>query len=129
MAKKDFTYQKQLLTTVNRRLGKNAGDVDYEPVYEIMLFEHPNKERNGSPYLGATATVGYYKYLSMAVKAMHENIEDIRDNVYDAGFILCRFPGVHQKVTEEFRIYYVWNDDKNGFYEKGEPKIFNKIVF
>lgn len=111
-------------------------DDRYRPIYELMLFEYPNKEliyptdkRSGFPDLGATMTAGYYHDLSDAIESMHVNNCDIRECVYNAGFILCRFPGMYQSVDKNWRIYFVWNEELQGFYEAEEPVVFKHIAY
>ena len=104
------------------------------PIYEIMVFEQPNKELEGKdgkrlqmPDFGCTATMGFYYDLQDAVDAMHENACDIHETVYNAGFILCRFPGLYDCVPKFGRIYMVYDKEKDGYFEVEEPELFEHI--
>ena len=126
-----------LYRKVNMKLGLEKNNYDcFRPIYELMLFEHPNKElvyptgkHSGFPDLGATMVAGYYHDLSDAVESMRVNNCDIREYVYNAGFILCRFPGMYQSVDQAWRIYFVWDEERQGFYEAEEPVIFKHIAY
>lgn len=109
------------------------------PIFDILLFEHEYKEKiyhttkgykpSGFPDLGSSADVGFYHDLDDAIQAMHENSCDIRECVYNAGFVLCRFPGLYQCAGSDLRMYFTWNDEKGGFFEAEEPKIFEHIAY
>ena len=108
------------------------------PIFEIMLFEHPNKERvfikdgrelaSGLPDANLNS-MGFYYDLFTAVQAMNENWGNIQENCFHAGFIFCRFPGLYNSVTSEARIYFLWDDERRGFFEAEEPKIFERIAY
>ncbi len=101
------------------------------PVFELMLFHYPDKEllypggkHSGFPELGSTTMPGFYHDLDTAINVMHENRCDLRETVYDAGFIICRFPGLYRNPGPEGRMYFVWDEEKQGYFETEEPKIF-----
>lgn len=107
------------------------------PIFEIMLFENPNKEMiyhestggvpSGWPDTGCIAHMGFYYELDIAIQAMNENWCDIQETCYHAGFILCRFPGLYQAAIE--RMYFLWDKEKEGFFEAEEPEIFKHITY
>lgn len=107
------------------------------PIFEIMLFEYPNKEttyptpegnvRSGWPDTGCVANMGFYYELDTAIQAMNENWCDIQETCYYAGFILCRFPGLYYAATS--RMYFLWDEEKKGFFEAEEPKIFAHVAY
>lgn len=75
------------------------------PIYEIVLFEHPDKElvyhRDGtdvhSGFPDADINpMGFYYELDTAIEAMHGNWLDIQETVFHAGFILCKYPGLYE---------------------------------
>lgn len=110
------------------------GDV-IKPIYEILVFEHPDKElvypsgkHSGFPDMGAQNNVGYYYEFHSAYTAIQENICDIHETVYDAAFLICRFPGLYNPVGSDGRIYFVWDDSKGGYVEADEPEIFKHIA-
>lgn len=109
------------------------------PIFEIVLFEHPDKEliyhkpngdiRSGYPDMGSENRMGFYYELETAIRAMNENWADIQETVFHAGFVLCRFPGLYSSVIDEARIYFVWDEDRQGFFESPEPEIFRHVAF
>lgn len=109
------------------------------PIFEIMVFEYPNKEliyhkpegevHSGYPDTGCADHMGFYYELDTAIQAMNENWCDIQETVYHAGFILCRFPGVYYTSLPNSRMYFLWNEEKKGFFEAEEPKIFEHVAY
>ena len=111
----------------------NAADIvenDYRPIYVIMMMEKSGEDpvisksgKNlGWPDLGCTAEMGFYHEMADAIEAMHENACDIRECCYDYGFVLKQTPGLYSNVGKDDRIYFKWDDNKQGFYETEEPK-------
>ena len=106
-----------------------------KPIYDIIMMEHANRElvyptgkHSGFPDTGATNNVGFYYDLQDAINALHYNACDIREYVYDAAFILIRQPGLYMTCGPSERHYFVWDDDKRGFFEADEPLIFKHIA-
>ena len=109
------------------------------PIFEIMVFEYPDKELtyqrpdgitySGYPDTGCTDHTGFYYDLDTAIKAMNENWCDIQETIYHAGFILCRFPGLYNSALAEHRMYFLWDEEKKGFFEAEEPKIFSHVAY
>ena len=109
------------------------------PIFEIMVFEYPDKEliyhkpegevHSGYPDTGCVNHVGFYYELDTAIQAMNENWCDIQETVYHAGFILCRFPGLYNSALTEHRLYFLWDEEKKGFFEAEEPKIFEHVAY
>lgn len=112
-------------------------DLDSRPIYAIMLFEHPAKElvyeengvHSGFPDLGRTDEPGFYYDVDTAVRAMHENACDIRETVYSAGFVLVKFPGMYSPAGPKERIYFLWDDERKGFFEAEEPALFAHVSY
>ena len=116
---------------------KDKSDNAPNPIFEIMLFEYPDKEiiyhkpegdvLSSLPDTGCVNHVGFYYELDTAIQAMNENWGDIQETCYHAGFILCRFPGLYQATIH--RIYFLWDEEKKGFFEADEPEIFKHIAY
>ena len=116
---------------------KDKNDNVLNPIFEIMVFEYPDKEmtypttngnvRSGWPDTGCIDHVGFYYELDTAIQAMNENWCDIRETCYHAGFILCRFPGLYQAALS--RMYFLWDEEKKGFFEAEEPEIFKHVAY
>lgn len=109
----------------------SSGSGRARPIFEIMLFEHEEKEigekGSGIPDIGLTDTPGFFHELETAITAMHENAAGMNEGVFKAGFVLCRFPGLYRSVGKEGRIFFSWNEKKRGYFEREEPSIFEKI--
>lgn len=109
---------------------------DSKPIYRIFLFEKSDKEliyeggqHSGFPDTGCIMDAGFYYDLDDAIHAMNTNACDIRECVYNAGFILCHFPGLYESCGTEGRLYFVWNEEKKGFYQQEEPAIFAHMAY
>ena len=110
-----------------------------KPIFEIMLFEKPNEEmiyhkpngdeKSGFPDTGCIDHPGFYYELCTAIQAMNENWCDIQDHAFYAGFILCHFPGMYECATTEQRMYFIWDKEKQGFFQTEEPEIFKYIAY
>lgn len=109
---------------------------DINPIYSLMLFENPDKEliydsgkASGFPNIGHSYEPGYYYALDDAIEAMHNNTLDVREHIYNAGFVICRFPGVYNAAGTNERLYFLWDDNKQGFFEAEEPEIFRHMAY
>ena len=128
-----MTTQEQMAANAEFEKQRSNGQ---HPIYEIVLIEHANKElvyakgkRSGFPDTGAVSNVGFYYDLDTAVSSVKENCCDMREQVYDAAFILCRFPGLYETVSSNQRMYFVWNEETKGYVQEEEPKIFSHIAY
>lgn len=127
-----MTTKENILDYVAARINQ----YNVAPIYEILLFVNPNTELYsktgkplGFPDLGGSDMPGFYYNIQDAIDAMHENACDIRECTYSAGFVLCRFPGLYESAGTKERMYFVWDDEKGGFYEQEEPEIFQHIAY
>lgn len=104
------------------------------PIYEIYLLDNAAKEYiipHGKPTGWPDTSgesVGFYYELESAVDALHENALDMRDDgVFNAAFILCKFPGLYNSAGDDMRLYFLWDEAKDGFWEAEEPEIFKHV--
>lgn len=104
------------------------------PIYEIYLLDNAAKEYiipHGKPTGWPDTSgesVGFYYELESAVDALHENRLDMRDGgVFNAAFILCKFPGLYNSAGDDMRLYFLWDEAKDGFWEAEEPEIFKHV--
>ena len=105
------------------------------PIYEIYLLDNAAKEYiipHGKPTGWPDTSgesVGFYYELESAVDALHENRLDMRDGgVFNAAFILCKFPGLYNSAGDDMRLYFLWDEAKDGFWEAEEPEIFKHVA-
>ena len=122
--------------SINEIIERTCETSDDRPIFCIYLFEHPNKEKiypsgkhSGFPDEGDSDIPGFYYSLDEAIEVMNKNICDIRECVYNAGFILCQFPGMYQVVETDLRMYFVWDEEKGGFFQQEEPEIFRHVAY
>lgn len=114
---------------------KNHYKCNENPIFEIVLFEKPNSEMfyddkpSGFPDTGCFDRMGFYYNLNTAIRALNENWCDIQETCYHAGFILCLFPGMYECATTNARMYFIWDNEKKGFFQQEEPEIFKHIAY
>lgn len=109
---------------------------DEQPIFQIMLFQNHGTEEvyvagkpMGWPDTGCKECVGFYFDIDSAIQAMNENWSDIQECVYHAGFVLCQYPGMYECAGPDARIYFLWDEDKEGFFEAEEPAIFEHFAY
>ena len=131
-----MTTKEDLLAYVKNKMKLHDNNPEAKPIFALYLFENPDKElvskdgkHLGWPDTGNSYEPGFYHNLDWAIEAMNQNAGDIRETCYDAGFILCRFPGLYDGVTTNARMYFVWNNEKQGFFQQEEPAIFEHIAY
>ena len=118
-------------------VGKESVFSNQKPIFEIMMLEntgdkelvYPTGKPSGFPDTGITDNAGFYYELDKAIEALHHNACDLRETVYDAAFILCRFPGLYDCVFSEGRIYFVWDKENEGYFEAEEPEWFKRVAY
>ncbi len=107
-----------------------------QPIYSIMLMEKSGAETikydsgkdSGMPDTGTTDYPGFYYSLEDALHAMHENICDIRECVYDYGYVLRHLPGMYGNLAgSSDRIYFKWDEARKGYYEADEPELMKML--
>ena len=101
-----------------------------KPIYRILMQEKSGaKLKNGWPDTGSQSDMGFYYNKQDAIDAMHENACDIRECVYDYGYVIEQHEGLYDCPGCESRIYFKWNEEKHGFYEAEEPKSMKHLAF
>ena len=105
-------------------------------IYRIFVFTNPNKEMlnnegkpMGWPDVGRMDDVGFYYEKEIAIKALHENWCNIQDHCFNAAFLVQHGPGLYPYTSKERRIYFVWDKEKQGFFEQPEPEIFKDFAY
>lgn len=70
---------------------------------------------------GCSAAMGFYLDKEDAVEAMHNNVCDIRECVYNYGCIEEVGEGVYGAIPNSVQ-WFKWNEDKQGYYEIETPE-------
>ena len=104
---------------------------DNKPIYRVMMQEKSGADlkENGFPDTGIQIDFGFYYKKQDAIDAMHENACDIRECVYDYGFVIEQREGLYEYPTREGRIYFKWDENRQGFYEAEEPEAMKYFAF
>lgn len=108
-----------------------------EPIYSIFMMQnrgrelvYPDGRRSGFPDTGSVMDAGFYNVLDDAIQAVEENSCDIREFTYNSAFVLTHFPGVYNNSCgKEGRMYFEWDEDKEGYVQKEEPEIFGHVAY
>lgn len=109
--------------------------IGFVPIYEIVLFKELQELKNndnigmGMADCSNFNSMGFYYELDDAINAMHENRCDIRETVFDYGFVLVHWPGVYNNSSGKLeRLFYKWDETLEGFYETEEPSLFEYLA-
>ena len=100
--------------------------MENNPNYFITCFEKMKTTKNGWPDTGDTRTFGYYDNFQSAESALNENRCDMCEYLYNFAFVEEIGQGIHPDVTA--RWFFIFNDDKGGFFKAEEPEEIEGIV-
>lgn len=124
--------EQDLRKYIAAELHNHVNDLEYQPIYEILVFEKPDSEtvyptgkHSGFPDMGATMSPGFYHSFQDAYDAIINNACDIWETCYDGAFLLCRLPGLYMPVASEGRMYFTYDHETRHYVQKEEPPIFN----
>lgn len=119
-----------LLTYAKEKLAERSIGNGDKPIYQILLFEHAAKTDNSQDYdIGNDDCPGYFHELSEAISAMNCNLGDMHEGVFNAGYIICRFQGLYCFADSKARMYFEWDEERQGFFQKEEPKLEIEKLF
>lgn len=90
-------------------------------MFFITCFQKIGKDK-GFPDMGATRIFGYKETFEKAQEALNNNCCDMFEYLYHYAVVEEIGPGIHPEV--ENRWFFEWNEDKHGFFEISEPKVF-----
>ena len=100
------------------------------PIFEIMVFEHPEKLGiYDIPDLGAFRNVGFVYSLDDAIEILNTNKCDLHEYFYRAAFILMKLPGLYVGSMSRNRMYFLWDQERKGFFQAEEPEIFSHFMY
>lgn len=115
-----------------------ARELWLSPIYVIMVMEksgadtikYESGKDSGFPDTGSTNYCGFYYSIEDAIHAMHTNKCDLRECVYNYGYVLRHMPGMYcNSADADDRIYFKWDDERQGYFESDEPAIMRRIEF
>lgn len=108
---------------------------DVPPIFEILLFERARKgtRDDGSesylPDTGAEERAGFYYSIDDAIGALRGNACNLHEMTYHYAMVICRFPGLYDCVGPNGRMFFQWDEEREGFFEAEEPEIFRHIAY
>ena len=110
---------------------------EQSPIYEIIMIEFYDKVQIGKngksldfPDWGITSVDGFYYEYETAVRALHENWCDLNDGDWArAAYIIRKYPGLYPSIHPEDRTFFIWDEERQGYYEAEEPEFYKKGAF
>lgn len=72
--------------------------------------------------IGASRTFGFTDTFEKAEHYLNNNTCDMYERFYRYAFVEEMYPAIHPVV--ENRWFYVWNNERNGFFRQEEPEVF-----
>ena len=117
---------------------KKANPNSQKIQYVVYTLEYPDCQATYNvPWLGKTVTfpspgivedASFYGMndddLDQAIKFLNENQDDIQDGCFFGAFILLKVRGIAPFNTPETRMFFRWNEKKQGFIQEEEPESF-----
>lgn len=111
-------------------LDKHCGQ---PPIYDIVMIQHIDKVAIGSngkeldsPDYGTIESLGFYYEYETAVRALHENWADINEaGLFSGAWIEMKFPGLYPYLGKEYRQFFIWDEERGGYFEAEEPEWWN----
>lgn len=127
----------KLTEFVERQMSKGFD----KPIYLVMLFNGGAKEAvfpagtpkagkpTGFPDITDKYCPAFYYSMNAAIQAVTENICDIRENIYNEAFVLCRFQGMYSYAGPHERLYYTWDSSLKKFVLAEEPELLQRVAY
>lgn len=112
-----------LLAYAKEKMSERGSGKYDKPIYQIILYEHSANADDYWGYdFGCDDCPGYFHELSDAINAMNCNLGDMNEGVFNAGYIICRFQGLYSLAVPKARMYFEWDEERQGFFQKEEPE-------
>lgn len=92
----------------------------------ITVVEKMENKCPDWPDNGECRTWGFYRDKEVAIKALHENWTDIREDLYDYAVIEEYEEGICNYMLN--RQWFEWNEELGGYYEIDEPDCVKYIA-
>ena len=68
---------------------------------------------------------GMHEDLDQAIKFLNENQAAVQDGCFFGAFILLKIRGIAPFNTPETRMFFLWDEEKQGFFQEEEPEAFH----
>ena len=133
-----MTTREQLLTYVEE--WKKANPKSEDPIFLIYALDNPDGHVTYQvPWLGYPVTFpspgtvedeSFYEIfhdLDKAIEFLNQNQMAVQDGCFFGAFILLKIPGIPPFNTTDTRMFFRWDEDKDGFFQQEEPKIFKNL--
>ena len=113
----------------------------HSPYYKVYLMEK-NNEQITYNYPGQKDPVTFphtgvveWEYfdddeenLDAAIEFLNYNKTDVHEYYFFAAFISVKVPGIPPFCSKETRMYFVWDEEKEGFFQQEEPEIYSGMT-
>ena len=119
---------------------KKANPKSKKPRYIVYTFDYPySKVTYYVPWLGREVTFPspgivedasfdlWTSDLDKAINYLNENGNGVEDGVFRGAFILMQIPDIMPFNTTETRMFFRWNEKKQGFFQEEEPEPFRGV--
>ncbi len=117
---------------------KKANPKSQKIQYVVYALEYPySKATYYVPWLGKTVTFpspgivedeSFYGIpdddLDHVIKFLNENDAAVQDGCFFGAFILLKIRGIAPFNTPETRMFFRWNEKRQGFFQEEEPEAF-----
>ena len=132
-----MTSREQLLAYAEEWKRHNPQSED--PIFMIYMmdFSH-NWVTYNVPWLGypvtfpCTGVIEEAMYdcrdnLDKSIEILTENQMDVHDGCFGGAFITLKIPGIPPFTTSDTRMFFVWDEEKDGYIQQEEPDIFRNF--
>ena len=92
-----------------------------QSAFFITCFSRMEKDEHGWFRGGAQRTFGFRYTLEDAIEALHSNMCDMRELLYDYAVVEEFEPEIHPIALSE--TWFKWDDEKKGFFEIEKPEV------
>lgn len=119
---------------------KKANSKSKKPLYIIYTLDYPYSQVTYYvPWLGCDATfpspgiVEDHSFsirtddLDKAIHYLNENGNGVQDGCFWGAFILMQYPDIMPFNTTETRMFFRWDEKKQGFFQEEEPEPFRGV--
>lgn len=96
-------------------------------IEKVEYYENEN-DIPAFPDFGDQRTWGYYSDREKAVQALHKNLTDMYEYLYDYALIEKFEEGICPYASPNNRQWFKWDSERKGYYEIEEPEVAKHVV-